>query len=59
MHAYDLDKLSKYFRKFGFGALTDVDIEGESKGIVPTIENDMQKKAFEKGQLITKEEFLK
>ena len=29
------------------------------KGIVPTIENDMQKKAFEKGQLITKEEFLK
>ena len=36
IHYYDLDKLSKYFKKFGFGALTDVDIEGESKGIVPT-----------------------
>ena len=33
---YDLDKLAKYFRRFGFGNNTGIDIEGEAKGTVPT-----------------------
>ncbi len=33
---YDLDKLAKYFRYFGFGNITGIDIGREHSGIVPT-----------------------
>ena len=35
---YDLDRLAEYFNLFGFGQSTDIDIEGEYKGIVPTVD---------------------
>ena len=34
---YDFDILSDFYKKFGFGRLTGVDIQGESRGVVPTI----------------------
>lgn len=33
---YELDKLAQYFRLFGFGQPTGVDIVGELKGTIPT-----------------------
>ena len=33
---YELDKLAKYFKTFGFGNVTGIDIEGEYKGTIPT-----------------------
>lgn len=33
---YDFDKLAGFFKRFGFGKNTGVDIPGESKGVVPT-----------------------
>ena len=35
---YDFDILSDFYKKFGFGRLTGVDIQGESRGVVPTID---------------------
>ncbi len=35
---YDFDKLSSFYKMFGFGARTGVDIQGESQGVVPTID---------------------
>ena len=35
---YDFDKLAGFFKRFGFGKNTGVDIQGESKGVVPTTE---------------------
>ena len=35
---YDLNKLAKYFKLFGFGESTGIDIVGEYRGIVPTVE---------------------
>ncbi len=35
---YDFEILSDFYRKFGFGRLTGVDIQGESRGVVPTID---------------------
>jgi len=35
-HYLDLDILSKTFRKFGFGQPSQIDISGESSGLVPT-----------------------
>ena len=35
---YDFDILSDFYKKFGFGRLTGVDIQGESYGVVPTID---------------------
>ncbi|MFL2983756.1 MAG: penicillin-binding protein 2 [Candidatus Neomarinimicrobiota bacterium] len=32
---YDLDKLAKFFKGFGFGLITGIDIHGEYKGTVP------------------------
>ena len=34
---FDLDILSESFKDFGFGSSTQIDIPGDSKGIVPTI----------------------
>ena len=34
---YDFDKLSSFYKMFGFGIPTGVDIQGESQGVVPTI----------------------
>ena len=34
---YDFDTLSEFYYMFGFGKLTGVDIQGESRGVVPTI----------------------
>ena len=33
---YDFDKLSSFYKMFGFGKPTGVDIQGESHGVVPT-----------------------
>ena len=35
-HYFDLDILSNSFRKFGFGQPSQIDISGESSGLVPT-----------------------
>jgi len=35
---YDFDILSNFYKMFGFGRLTGVDIQGESRGVVPTID---------------------
>ena len=35
---YDFDKLSSFYKMFGFGKPTGVDIQGESQGVVPTID---------------------
>ena len=35
IHYYDLDKLASYFRLFGFGSITGIDVRGEYKGTVP------------------------
>jgi penicillin-binding protein 2 len=35
-HFFDLDILSNSFRRFGFGQPTQIDISGESSGLVPT-----------------------
>ena len=35
---YNFDKLGQYFEFFGFGMNTGIDIQGESKGVVPTTE---------------------
>tara|TARA_A100000164_G_scaffold342699_1_gene340401 strand:+ start:288 stop:2045 length:1758 start_codon:yes stop_codon:yes gene_type:complete len=35
---YDFDKLSIFYKMFGFGKPTGVDIQGESQGVVPTID---------------------
>ena len=35
---YDFDKLSSFYKMFGFGIPTGVDIQGESQGVVPTID---------------------
>ena len=35
---YNLDILSSFFRLFGFGTPVGIDIEGESKGLVPTVD---------------------
>ena len=35
---YDFDKLSSFYKMFGFGRPTGVDIQGESQGVVPTID---------------------
>ena len=37
IHYFDLDKLSNSFRAFGFGQPTQIDISGESSGLVPSI----------------------
>ena len=34
---YDLDKLAQFFRAFGFGEVTDIDIGREYKGTIPTV----------------------
>ena len=35
-HYFDLDMLSNSFRRFGFGQPSQIDISGESSGLVPT-----------------------
>ena len=35
---YDFDILSDFYRSLVFGRLTGVDIQGESRGVVPTID---------------------
>ena len=52
---YNLDILSQFFTAFGFGQPVGVDIEGELKGIVPTVEymnNRYGRSGWSKGALL-------
>ena len=54
-HYFDLDMLSNSFHKFGFGQPSQIDISGESSGLVPTA-NFMNKRygryGWSKGALL-------
>ena len=52
---YDFDKLASFFKLFGFGEITGIDIQGESEGIVPTTEymnNRYGRLGWSKGALL-------
>ncbi len=52
---YDLDILSELFSSFGFGNPVGIDIEGELKGLIPTVDymnNRYGKSGWSKGALL-------
>ena len=52
---YDFDNLSTFYKMFGFGKRTGVDIQGESQGIVPTVDymnRRYGKSGWSKGSLL-------